>query len=195
MAEYAEKGLTLRWDVPDLFAAGSRAPCVVVAARPAHPSNAVTVAYTVNGGATRVARGHRMQREPRSDGEEWFAVDLPPQEDGALLTFVPILSCSGREADPRRGGYSFALAAAPPVPAALRIADPPQPARQAFAYAMELLTRVTAPLVRPPVVIGETAEGLRIAFQLAKGGTLRGPRLNGTILHSGGDWMLIRRDG
>jgi len=118
MAEYAEKGLTLRWDVPDLFAAGSRAPCVVVAARPAHPSNAVTVAYTVNGGATRVARGHRMQREPRSDGEEWFAVDLPPQEDGALLTFVPILSCSGREADPRRGGF-------PPTPLVSSLPQPP----------------------------------------------------------------------
>ena len=60
---------------------------------------------------------------------------------------------------------------------------------------MELLTRVTAPLVRPPVVIGETAEGLRITFQLAKGATVRGPRLNGSILHSGGDWMLVRRDG
>jgi Protein of unknown function (DUF3237) len=136
-----------------------------------------------------------MQLAPRPDGEEWFAVDLPPQEDAAVLAFVPILSCSGREADPRRGGYCFTLVAEPSVPAALRIADPPQPARQAFAYAMELLTRVTAPLVRPPVVIGETAEGLRIAFQLAKGGTLRGPRLNGSILHSSGDWMLIRRDG
>jgi hypothetical protein len=136
-----------------------------------------------------------MQLAPRPDGEEWFAFDLPLEEDGALLAFVPILSCSGREADPRRGGYAFTPVTAPLVPAPLRIADPPEPSRQPFHYAMELLTRVTAPLVRPPVVIGETDQGLRIAFHLAKGGTVRGPRLNGSILHSGGDWMLIRRDG
>jgi Protein of unknown function (DUF3237) len=196
MTNYSEKGLSLRWDAPDLVPSGWQGPGprIVVAARPPHPSNVVTVVYTVNGGATCVARGYRMQLAPRPDGEEWFAVHLPPQADCAVMAFVPILSCSGREADPRRGGYSLTQVMEPPVPAALRIADPPRPAGQPLAYAMELLTRITAPLVRPPVVIGETAEGLRIAFQLAKGATARGPRLNGSILHSG-DWMLVRRDG
>jgi uncharacterized protein DUF3237 len=197
MAEYTEKGLSLRWDTPDLVGSGPQGPGarIVVAARPAHPSNVVTAVYTVDNGAPRIARGFRLPAAARPDGEEWFAVDLPLQEDGAVLAFIPILSCSGREADPRRGGYFFTPVAEPPVPAASRIADPPQPARQPFSYTMELLTRVTAPLVRPPVMIGETDQGLRIAFQLAKGGRVRGPRLNGSILHVGGDWMLIRRDG
>ena len=44
MPEYSEKGLTLRWDGADLVpsAGQSLGPRVVVAARPPHPSNAVT---------------------------------------------------------------------------------------------------------------------------------------------------------
>lgn len=193
MAEYAEKGLSLRWNAPDLDANAQR---VVVAARPVHPSNVVSAVYTVNGGALRVARGFRLPGSSPLDVEERFAIDLPRQARDATIAFLPVLSCSGREADPRRGGYALARLAAPSAPAAvLRTADLPQPAGQPFAYAMELLTRVTAPLVRPPIVIGETVEGLRIAFDLAEGGSVRGPRLNGSILNSGGDWMLVRRDG
>ncbi len=197
MPEYTEKGLSLRWEAPDLVGSGNQGSGtrIVVAARPPHPSNVVTAVYTVDGGAARVARGFRLPAASRPDGEEWFAIDLPRQARNAAMAFVPVLSCSGREADPRRGGYSLAPLAAPPVPTALRIADAPRRDCRPFGYAMDLVTRVTAPLVRPPVVIGETAEGLRIAFHLAKGGSVRGPLLNGSILHSDGDWMLIRRDG
>ena len=61
----------------------------------------------VNGGAARIARGYRMRAAARSGEEELFAVDLPPQPDDAVLGYLPILSCSGREADPRRGGVPF----------------------------------------------------------------------------------------
>jgi Protein of unknown function (DUF3237) len=197
MTEYSEKGLTLRWGAPDLVPGERRGlgPRILVAARPAHPSNVVTAIYTIDGGATRIARGHRLPAAARPCGEEWFAIDLPPQADGALMAFLPLLSRSGREADPRRGGVSFTPLMGSPAPAATPAAEPPRPAGQSFAFAMELLTRVTAPLVQPPTVIGETAQGLRIAFDLDKGGSVRGPRLNGSILHSGGDWMLVRRDG
>ena len=105
MAEYSEKGLTLRWDAPDLVSSERPppGPLIVIAARPAHPSNVVTALYTVDGGAARIARGYRLRAVPRADGEELFALDLPPQAYGARVAFVPILSCSGRQADPRRG--------------------------------------------------------------------------------------------
>jgi Protein of unknown function (DUF3237) len=197
MTEYSEKGLTLRWDAPDLVPSGLQGPGprIVVAARPAHPSNVVTAIYTVDGGASRVARGYRMQLAPHPDGEEWFAVDLPPQENGALMAFAPVLSCSGREADPRRAGIPLTTLVLPAPAASAPAANVPQPTLRPFGYTMELLGRVTAPLEKPPEAIGETPDGLHIDFPLGKGGTVKGPRLNGEIEHGGGDWMLVRRDG
>jgi Protein of unknown function (DUF3237) len=204
MAEYAEKGLSLSWDAPHLVASdwqgqGSR---IVVAARPAHPSNVVTAIYTVDGRAACIARGYRLQFSPRLDGEEWFAVDLPRQADGALVAYVPILSCSGREADPRRGGFAPTPVAQPPqLPAApaatagdsaARVA-PSHPAR--FAFEPEFLFRVTAPVDCDADPVGETPDGLRMKFLLRSGGYVRGPALTGEILPLGGDWMRIRPDG
>ncbi len=204
MAEYSEKGLTLRWDAPDMVASGRQGPGarIVVAARPAHPANVVKAVYTFGGGAERIARGYRLPAA-RPDGEEWFAVDLPPQADGALLAFVPILSCSGREADPRRGGFGLTPL---PIPATQRPAPrptgpdtsagriaPAHPAR--FAFEPELLFRVTVPLERDKDPVGETPDGLRLNFALGIGGRVDGPVLTGDILHRGGDWMRIRPDG
>ena len=105
MPEYSEKGLTLRWDGADLVpsAGQSLGPRVVVAARPPHPSNAVTAIYTVDGGAPRVARGYRLQLSPRSDGEEWFAIDLPTsgQRRPSGLRPDPVLLGPGSRSAPR----------------------------------------------------------------------------------------------
>jgi hypothetical protein len=197
MIEYSEKGLTLRWDAPDLVPRGRQGPGsrILVAARPAHPSNTVTTVYTVDGGAARIARGHRLQAAACPDGEEWFAVDLPPQANGALIAFVPVLARSGREADPRRGGIPFTKLPQPAAATTTPTVHVPQPPLQLFGYTMELLARVTAPLEKPPAIVGETPEGLHIAFPLGEGGTVRGLRLNGDISHAGGDWLLVRPDG
>jgi hypothetical protein len=197
MAEYAEKGLFLRWDAPDLVASDwqGQGPRIVVAVRPAHPSNVVTAIYTIDGGAARITRGYRLQLSPRPDGEEWFAVDLPRQADGALLAFVPVLSRSGREADPRRGGIPFTTLVQPAAAASAAEVHVPQPTLRPFTYTMELLGRVTARLEQPPLAVGEHIDGLHIVFPLGSGGTVAGPRLNGQIEHAGGDWMLVRRDG
>ena len=48
--------------------------------------------------------------------------------------------------------------------------------------------------VAQPISIGETADGLRRIVPIL-GGTLRGERLNGTILPAGADFQLIRPDG
>ncbi len=173
----------------------------MVAARPAHRANVVRVIYAVDGGAPRIARGFRLPGAARPDGEECFAVDLPPQADGALVTFVPVLSCSGREADPRRGGFApTPLAPAPPraratraeASSARRVA-PEHPAR--FAFEREFLFRVTAPLQRDKHPVGETPDGLRLNFSIGIGGRVNGPALTGDIIHRGGDWMRIRPDG
>ena len=206
MTEYSERGLTLRWDAPDLVGSGRQGPGprIVVAARPPHPSNVVTAVYTVDGGASRVARGYRLEASPRPDGEEWFAIDLPPQADGAVMAFAPILSCSGREADPRRGGFALTPLAQPasrsPAPMA-KLADPRAAGRIApshparFAFEPEFLFRVTAPVYSDMDAVGETPDGLRMKFLLRAGGSVEGPALRGEILPLGGDWMRIRPDG
>jgi hypothetical protein len=48
--------------------------------------------------------------------------------------------------------------------------------------------------VGAPIAVGETVEGLRRVVPIT-GGTVRGERLNGTILAAGADFQLIRSDG
>ncbi|MGA8755646.1 MAG: DUF3237 domain-containing protein [Stellaceae bacterium] len=206
MAEYTANGLTLRWDAPELIAAAQRlAREVVVGVQPAHPSNVVKAIYTVNGGAVRIARGYRLRAAARSGEEELFAVDLPPQMDGDALAFLPILSCSGREADPRRGGLPlsplpFSPLMQTPAPDTTTGEGSPGgrlvPAQTArFAFEPEFLFRVTAPIEPDANPVGETPEGLRMMFAIGRGGKVDGPALTGEILHRGGDWMRIRPDG
>lgn len=48
--------------------------------------------------------------------------------------------------------------------------------------------------IGPPIAVGDVPEGLRRVIPIL-GGTIRGPRLNGTILSAGADYQIIRPDG
>jgi len=48
--------------------------------------------------------------------------------------------------------------------------------------------------VGAPIAVGETPEGLRRVIPIL-GGTVRGERLNGSILAAGADFQIIRADG
>jgi Protein of unknown function (DUF3237) len=206
MAEYSEKGLTLRWDAPDLVS-NEQQPLglhIVVAVGPANPSNVVTALYTVDNGPARIARGYRLSTAPGRNGEELFALQLPPQIYDARVAFIPILACSGRQADPRRGGFALTPLAQPALrqttlgalsgqPSNDARAEPSHPAR--FAFEPEFLFRVTAPVDCDRDPVGETPDGLRMKFLLRNGGYVHGPAITGQILPFGGDWMRIRPDG
>lgn len=58
---------------------------------------------------------------------------------------------------------------------------------------LELLCEYDATL-RAPAVVGEGPFGVRQIFDVT-GGEVRGPRLRGRLLPSGGDWILVGRDG
>ena len=45
-----------------------------------------------------------------------------------------------------------------------------------------------------PLVVGVTPRGNRVIAYI-KGGTVKGPKLNGEVLPGGGDWALFRPDG
>ena len=47
--------------------------------------------------------------------------------------------------------------------------------------------------VGPPQLLGATPNGDRRIVQV-QGGSFTGPRLNGTVLAGGGDWIVVRPD-
>ncbi len=51
-----------------------------------------------------------------------------------------------------------------------------------------------AAVLQAPEVIGPVPEGIRVNFYV-KSGTVQGPRLRGSLVPAGGDWLTIRRDG
>jgi hypothetical protein len=57
----------------------------------------------------------------------------------------------------------------------------------------QLLFSITI-AVAPPQVVGATPSGDRRNVQVT-GGTFEGPRLRGTILPGGSDWIVVRGDG
>ena len=46
----------------------------------------------------------------------------------------------------------------------------------------------------PPVIIPDGPQGTRVLVSVT-GGTITGPRVNGTLYHAGGDWVTARKSG
>lgn len=49
-------------------------------------------------------------------------------------------------------------------------------------------------LVSAPMVVGETAHGVRRVIPIV-GGTFEGPKMKGDIVNGGADWQIVRKDG
>lgn len=193
MGRYAEHGVSMGWSLLEATGTGLHRR-VLVEATPAHPGNAVKVIYAFAGGPDREARGHATGLNPAT-GAQQFAVDLPMPPDGIPVTWRPVLLRSGRTLDPKRGGVVPDTIKPAAQPSTVQSAEtmPVHPAR--FAFAPQFLFRVTASFLADDTPVGETPDGLRFLFALREGGTVRGPALNGEILHKGGDWMRVRKDG
>lgn len=58
---------------------------------------------------------------------------------------------------------------------------------------LDFIFRMDAEL-HAPQMIGKNGKGTRIVFP-AKGGTIEGPEIKGTVLEGGGDWLTQRDDG
>lgn len=62
---------------------------------------------------------------------------------------------------------------------------------------LELKSEYVAELVGDldePLMIGANPHGVRVIYPVI-GGTVKGPKLNGEVLASGADWILLRSDG
>ncbi|MFI5399983.1 MAG: DUF3237 domain-containing protein [SAR324 cluster bacterium] len=61
-------------------------------------------------------------------------------------------------------------------------------------YKLEHIVSFTGQGGKPPELIGQVPEGVRINF-CNGGGEFNGPALRGKLRDSGGDWMTVRTDG
>jgi hypothetical protein len=170
---------------------------ITVGARPAHPANALVVQYRVDGGPIGSVRANPVA-PPSGLPQQYFRASLPRLAEGGRVELLPVLMCGGRQvpAPGQAGGSSGFWYQAPPAPV-----PRPVPATAAvtaggprFEHELEFLGTITASLLHPPETVGATPQGIRKNFFLL-GGTCRGPKLNAIIRPSGGDWLLIQRDG
>ncbi len=58
----------------------------------------------------------------------------------------------------------------------------------------EFLCELQAELEQPSHIVGPAPSGQRVIVYV-KGGTVRGPKINGEVLPGGGDWVTVRPDG
>ena len=183
MQEMSGNGMTLRWPLET----DTTNRKVLVEAGPAAAPLGLQLIYSIAGGPLRMCRGWPVGVNPDT-GHRVFAARLPETRAGQSLDWWPRLTWGVHELGPA------------PSPSPQKQITPPEPGstddhKDRFAYEMDFLARVTAPLARTPTMIGDTPEGLMIAFPLGANGTVRGPKLNGRIQHIGGDWMRVRPDG
>jgi hypothetical protein len=212
MGEVFHHGTGMTWGMSDAVAALAQHRRAIVRVLPAHPANAVKAVWQLADGPEREARGHAIGLDPAT-GAQVFAVDLPEPPAEMTMRWRPVLSQGGRMLDPRAVGVAADAmrgksATAVPAPFQSAMPDPsgqnsgqtpatpfrsshPEP----FPFEPHFLFRVTVPFLPDDSPTGETPDGLRFFFALGEGGTVRGPALNGEILHKGGDWMRVRKDG
>ena len=154
---------------------------VLVAVRPAHPSNVVKAIYTVNDGAERIARGYRVRAAARSGEEELFAVDLPSQPTAPVSRSYRF--CPARVGRPTRAEVACLLLRRW-CSRRLLIRPAESPSRRSYRRNSPSPTRWSSwPGLRrqlsPCEPVGETPEGFRMIFPLGRGGKVDGPALTG----------------
>lgn len=181
MAEFSHQGLNLSWTHP-LDQAVRR---VQVMAGPASPTNLLRLLCRVGDGPERAVQAWPVGVHPET-GMQIFAADLPESTLGQSVNWRPVLQNGIRRADP--GPQAFPDTASTQVP-------PKAPERSPFALNAMFVARVTVPLVKPPITVGDTPDGLHIIYPIGSGGTVKGPHIDGTVEHLGGDWMKVRKDG
>ena len=173
---------------------------VVLGVAPAHPLNAASIRYAVDGGRAHSVIARRRRTDSTANAE-YFEASLPGLRPGQSIVYEPMLTRAGRYAPamaaPMRTAVSAAAAAVPsdareePVS---RAAVRPQTVGR-LPFSLDYLASIRVPL-KEPENIGETPDGLRVHWYWSPAeGEVQGPALTARVRHIGGDWMTIRRDG
>jgi hypothetical protein len=197
--EFSRHGMSIVFGGAPVLLEAIQQQAVLFGVRPAHPLNRVDVRYRVNGGPERLSHATMVQsgltamvRSGLTGGEQTFRWILPWLPPGAQVDFGPVLANSGRVLDTAAvagrlpAGFRSEGSVLPEAPGSPLMPASRFPFRLEPLYSLDALLRVE--------VVGVTPDGLRFNFYLL-GGTVSGPKLNGTVLPEGGDWMRVRPDG
>lgn len=193
--ELNDFGLTVWYGTSDApappeQASGDSPLSITVGVRPAHPANAVDVAYRVNQGPD-LQMHTTLARTDYSKNQQLFRADFPPIPAGTNVEYAPVARHAGRRIDFRQGGQypsSFVIAKTKENNGVPASTEP----LLLHPYRLEHLTRGDL-TVEGTQVIGATPEGIRLISSIS-GGTYRG-KINGHTSATSGDWLTIRPDG
>lgn len=182
---------------PDEDGAPRTGQSVIAAVKPGSVGNVVNVRYRVGTGPERVTAAYEIGRNYSLD-VQYFRAALPPLLEGDLVEYVPVVTCSGRQAPApnKTEAFSSRFRLADPAPA---VPEPGSPPRNSdvgpkFTPEFKFVASVKVFVSKTPEVIGDTPDGLRINYFL-DGGGVTGPDLQAHFLPRGTDYLTIRRDG
>ena len=206
--KFVHQGLSLWYGTADALAPAegeliSPEKTLQIAASPANPCNQMTVHYRVNGGRLQTLPAVLTSTDYRTS-TQYYKATFPELEPGALVEYVPTLTCSGRQTPDHSSQSSlpssFRLPAkpdpsfSPPIPAQgepeLRISMP----TTRFPFEVDYLFTVTVKLNTKLEIFGDTPEGLKVNW-FVESGSFAGPTMRGWVHPHSGDWMTIRTDG
>jgi hypothetical protein len=195
----SHEGLSLWYGTPDAPApldevASREAASVTIGVRPASPANSVQVRFRVDNGLEQVEPARLLRTDYERDCQ-YFATKFPPFHGGSVVEYCPTLSCAGRQVPgPSNLRYPSKFRLAPPAPPAAKTsARQARTQQQQFTPGLTFLCSVSLRFDKPDFV-GETPEGIRVAFYALEG-TLVGPKLRGKVLPRSADHLFIRPDG
>jgi len=196
---FTHDGLSLWYGTPDAPApidevAPRDGSSLIVAARPAKPTNTVLVRYRVDGGIVRAVPGRELRIDYERDAQ-YFAVTFPAFPSGDVVEYSPVLSCAGRQVPPAHIATRFPSKFRLPPKSARPAAPtpPPIPQKQRYGAGLNFVATVQVTFGTTQFV-GDTAAGMRINFFVGQG-LVEGPGFRGKVTDGSSDQMIVRRDG
>lgn len=178
---------------------------ITIGVYPASPNNRVIVRYRVDGGMVKDITGILIKSDATQQ-TQYFLASWPNPILGETIEYVAILTCAGRQTPDIQTANTF--------PSSFRLSKPEvnssakfkhkhntttatkesQQFNQKIDVKLDFICTVRVEMSRPPEIIGETPEGLKVNW-FVQTGEVCGPKLNASICPKGGDWMTIRPDG
>lgn len=157
---------------------------------PAHPSNELLVQHRANGRERPAVRAWRDSPDPVT-GAQRFRVRMPPLAPDETAEYLPLVRRAGLVVQTltARSTRGVAMPSPQAEDDSARACATGSPR---FQWASEFLGAFTVKLINPPESFGPGSDGMHITYHI-ECGEIRGPKINGKV--SGGDWMLLRRDG
>lgn len=205
---FSNDGLTLWYGTEDAPAPATAKPethpiSVTIGVYPAHPSNRVIIRYCVDGGVVQNISAILVKTDPIQH-IQYFRASWPNPIPGKAVEYIAVLTCAGRQTPNTQTAHtfpsSFHLSKSEVISSnseKKHIATTKtklQTSHQKNDVKLDFICTVKVEMSRPPEIIGETPEGLKVNWFLQTG-EVYGPKLNASICPKGGDWMTIRPDG